>query len=93
MTYRIRRSESPEGTVFSLSGEMDSEHAARLEDLLAEEAHGEIVLDLQEVTIVARDAVSFLARAEERGIPIRNCPGYVRSWIAAEKTVRSDSSV
>jgi hypothetical protein len=45
------------------------------------------------VTIVARDAVSFLARAEERGIPIRNCPGYVRSWIAAEKAVHPDSSV
>ena len=91
MTYRIRRSEDPEGTVFGLSGEMDGEHAARLEDLLMEDAHGSILLDLKEVTLVARDAVRFLARAEDRGIRIVNCPEYVRSWIAAERAAHTES--
>jgi NH3-dependent NAD+ synthetase len=89
LTYRIRRSKGPEGIVFGLSGEMDSEHAARLEDLIMDEADGSILLDLKEVTLVARDAVWFLARVEERGIRITNCPEYVRSWIEAERAVRN----
>ena len=64
MTYRISRSQDPKGIVFGLSGEMDREHAERLKDLLAEEAHRSILLDLKEVTLVARDAVRFLASAE-----------------------------
>jgi len=64
---------------------MDREHAERLQDILAEEAHPSILLDLKEVTLVARDAVRFLASVEARGIRILNCPDYVRSWIAAEK--------
>ena len=91
LTYRIRRSESREGITFDLSGEMDGEHAARLEDLIVDEAYGSIFLDLKEVTLVARDAVQFLARVEERGIRITNCPDYVRSWIEAERSVRNPS--
>lgn len=91
MTYRIRRSESRAGIVFDLSGEMDSEHAARLEDLLMDETQGSILLDLKEVTLVARDTVRFLARAEDRGIRIVNCPEYVRSWIAAERAAHMGS--
>ena len=91
MTFRIRRAEIREGTVFDLSGELDSEHAARLEDLLAEETRGSILLDLREVTLVARDAVRFLARVEARGVRIVNCPEYVRSWITAEKAVSTES--
>lgn len=93
MTYRIRRSESPQGTVFALSGELNSEHAARLEDLMTEEADGLILLDLQEVTVVARDAVRFLVSAEARGIRIVNCPDYVRSWISAESAAPNRNSV
>ena len=79
--------------MFALSGEMDGEHAARLEDLIAEEKQGLILLDLQEVTVVARDAVRFLARVEARGIRIVNCPEYVRSWISAEGAVRTGNSI
>lgn len=85
MTYRIRHSQGPEGTVFGLSGELDADHASRLEDLLGQEEPGSVLLDLEEVTFVARDAIRFLARAEARGIRIVHCPEYVRSWIAAEE--------
>ena len=88
MTYRIHRSEGPEGTVFTLSGDLDGEHTARLEDLIAEELRSSILLDLAEVTLVARDAVRFLEREEARGVRIINCPEYVRSWIVAEKAAR-----
>jgi len=84
LTYRISRAAQPDGTVFALSGVLDSEHAARLEELLALEATAPVVLDLDEVTLVDRVAVRFLARAEAAGAAIVNCPEYVRTWIRAE---------
>jgi hypothetical protein len=91
VTYRIRRSQGPAGTVFNLSGEMDAEHASRLQSLLDQEDGSKILLDLKEVTLVAREAVLFLALAEARGIRIAHCPDYVRSWIAAERAASADS--
>jgi hypothetical protein len=85
VTYRIRRSDGADGPVFGLSGEMDAEHAARLESMIGDAPYGSILLDLKEVTLVAREAVRFLARAQARGIRIAHCPDYVRSWIAAER--------
>ena len=76
--------------MLALSGELDTEHAARLEDLVME-AQGPTVLDLKEVTLVAREAVRFLARVEAGGVRLVNSPKYVRRWIAAEKAVRQDS--
>ena len=70
--------------MFALSGDMDQEHAARLHELLASETDAPVTLDLQNVTLVDRAAVQFLARAEADGIRIVNCPSYVRTWIAAE---------
>ena len=85
MTYRIQHSKQADGSVFVLSGVLDSEHAARLEELLATAAAGQIVLDLKDITLVDRAAVRFLARVEMAGTEIINCPEYVRSWIAAER--------
>src|SRR5215813_2629712 len=82
LTLRIYRESTPEGIVFQLSGDMDQEHAARLQELLANEADGRVTLDLQNVTLVDRAAMQFLAEAESAGVRIVNCPGYVRSWIA-----------
>jgi hypothetical protein len=42
-------------------------------------------LDLREITLVDREAVSYLALCEFRGIRLRNCPPYVREWIAKVK--------
>lgn len=84
LTYRIRRSLGTDAVLFALSGELDDEHAAQLQALLAAEAQGPVLLDLKEVTLVAREAVRFLARLEADGARFVNCPEYVRSWIAAE---------
>ncbi len=70
--------------MFALSGDMDIEHATRLQEFLATEPNGRVTLDLKDVTLVDRAAVRFLAGAEAAGIRIVNCPEYVRSWIAAE---------
>ncbi len=84
MTYRIHRSMGADAVLFALSGELDEEHAERLQALLAAETEDRILLDLEEVTLVSHEAVRFLASVEAMGIRIVNCPEYVRSWIAAE---------
>ena len=85
MTYRIHRLATPDAVVFALSGNMDIEHATRLQEFLADEAHGPVTLDLKDVSLVDRAAVRFLAGAEAAGVRIVNCPEYVRSWIVAER--------
>ncbi len=84
MTLRIYRTSTPDAIVFALSGDMDLEHVARLQELLANETVYRVTLDLKDVTFAGRTAVQFLASAEAAGIRIVNCPRYVRSWIAAE---------
>jgi anti-anti-sigma regulatory factor len=76
---------SPDAVVFVLSGEMDREHVARLQEMLVSEGDDHVVLDLQDITLVNREAVRFLASVEAAGISVANCPEYVRTWIAAER--------
>jgi hypothetical protein len=86
LTYRIQRSTKAGSIVFVLSGEMDSEHVKRLQELLDTERHGRILLDLKDVTFADRVAVQFLAQVEAAGAWIVNCPAYVRRWIVAQKS-------
>jgi hypothetical protein len=44
-----------------------------------------IVLDLEQVKLVDRDAVRFLALCEATGAELRNCSAYIREWIMQEK--------
>jgi anti-anti-sigma regulatory factor len=81
---RIQRS-SNQGVVFSLSGRISLEDVAELERLLGLEATDQgITLDLQDITLVDRDAVSFLAWCEAKNIRLENCPAYIREWIDTE---------
>ena len=85
MTFRIYRSSTPDAVVFALSGDMDLEHVARLQESLADETDSRVIFDLKDVTLVDRAAVQFLADMETAGVRLVDCPGYVRSWIAAER--------
>jgi anti-anti-sigma regulatory factor len=86
---RIRRSANGQ-VVFTLSGRMDEEHISELETLIGSEPKGrQIVLDLKDLTLVGRVAISFLERCEANGVTLRNCSGYVREWITRD---RRDSS-
>jgi hypothetical protein len=70
--------------VFKLSGRMDAENVSELEELFSAEASGRIVLDLEDLTLVDRDVVSFLRRCEAGSIQLKNCPAYIREWITGE---------
>ena len=85
MTYRIQRSTNAQGVTFFLSGEMDSSHVAELEALTAAESNRLVFLDLADVTLVNREAITFLAGVKAAGAVLVNCPEYVRSWIDAEQ--------
>jgi hypothetical protein len=83
---RIQRSSSNRGVVFSLSGRIETEDVPELQRLLSLEAVGQdITFDLQDVTLVDRGPVKFLARCASQSIELQNCPAYVREWIASER--------
>ena len=82
---RIRRSVNAQ-VVFTLSGRMEEEDIPELETLIRSEANGRrIVLDLKDLTLVGRDAISILERWEAKGIALKNCAGYVREWISRSR--------
>jgi hypothetical protein len=51
-----------------------------IDDLLTKEIDP-VALDLEEVTLVDREAVNFLAALDARGVGLRNCPGFIREWM------------
>ena len=73
--------------VFSLSGRIQIEDVAELQRLVSLEAAGQnIAFDLQDVTLVDRDAMKFLACWESEGIRLENCLAYVRDCIDRRKS-------
>jgi anti-anti-sigma regulatory factor len=83
---RIRKLEAEEEVVFALSGKIDEEDVAELETLISSEPKGRrVVLDLADVTLVARDAIGFLEHLEATGSALRNCPRYVRELITRQR--------
>ena len=68
--------------IFKLSGRIEGPDVPELQKLIAAEAAGTaITLDLQEVRLVDREAVRFLAACETRRIKLMYCPPYIREWI------------
>ena len=91
----LRIDRSANGEVrFTLTGHVGVAHVGELQRLLDAESagHRPIVLDLEGVKLVDREAVSFLARCEASGIKLDNCPAYVREWIrhAVDDSGRDD---
>jgi len=82
---RIKRTANGQ-VVLMVSGQIDAENIAELKNLIeSEEPARPIVLDLKELTLVDRDAVKFLERCESVRVQLKNCPAYVREWIARER--------
>ena len=81
---KIQRSTNG-GVVFTLSGRIENEHVAVLQRLLSLEENAHVALNLQDVTLVDRDVVKFLARCEADRIRLDNCHAYIRVWIDREK--------
>ena len=55
-----------------------------LRELLERES-GRLALDLEEVTLVDREVVRFLAFSEETGVDLKYAPDYLREWVTKEQ--------
>jgi hypothetical protein len=72
--------------VFTVSGCMDAENIVEMKSLFQSEGKGRrLVLDLRDLTLVDQAAVGFLKRCEADSIELKNCPAYIREWIARER--------
>ena len=72
--------------VLTVSGRLDAENVGELCQLIDAEPAGAVaVVDLTDLVLADRDAVRYL-RGYETGnrIVLRNCPAYIRVWMAAE---------
>jgi hypothetical protein len=85
MGCRIDRLVSAENLViFVVSGQITGKYVRTLWGVLEQEP-GPFAIDLKNVLLVDRGAVELLARAEDRGAELRNCPPYIREWVRTEK--------
>ena len=87
MSFRIDRVGGNGVLLLLLSGKLTGEHVDTLRMALEEES-GTVAIDLRNVLLVDRDAVQFLALAEDNGTELRNCPKYVREWVNRERAAR-----
>jgi len=62
-------------------------------DVTAEASSCGIVLDLEDLTLVDQDVVSFFRRCEADGIELKNCPAYIGEWIHREDTASSSRRI
>ncbi|MBI4751753.1 MAG: hypothetical protein HY774_24995 [Acidobacteria bacterium] len=85
MTLRIQRSTEADWVVFTLSGRISPEYIEALQSLFDLEVTAGFILDLIEVKLVDRDAIKVLASWEANGVRLRNCPPFIREWIARER--------
>ena len=82
---RIQRRSNGD-VVFTVSGRLTADNVSELAVLLAAEpAVQTVALDLTDVVLVDRDTVRFLRARESEGIVLRNCPSYIREWIARDE--------
>jgi ABC-type transporter Mla MlaB component len=70
--------------VLRLSGRIARDDVDVLRAAIDQE-RGAITIDLEEVGVVDNGAVTLLALTEARGVELRNCPPYIREWIARER--------
>ena len=84
MTCKIEHLTAEGVVVLRVSGHIQSEHVSIIDELIARE-DTQIILDLTEITLADRDAVSYLAAWELSGIELRNCPPFLREWITNEQ--------
>lgn len=71
-------------TILRLVGRLDAEYLPELNAQI-QAREGGIALELDELTLVDRDAIRFFIDCETQGIELRGCPAYIREWIARER--------
>jgi ABC-type transporter Mla MlaB component len=88
--WKIRKLEDGGRKVLRISGSIAADELEELQKAVSSEAteHHKVELDLKDVKLVDRHVVSFLAGCQANGATLRNCPLYIREWIAREATAQ-----
>ena len=82
---KITRRTNRGTTTLIVSGRIDAEQLPDLRRSVETEHASDVVLDLNEVSLVDVEVVRFLLHCEMQGIRLAHCPAYVREWMAREK--------
>ena len=83
MTCRIDRRSTEQGVVLQISGRIAAEDLEVVRTAL--DGRHVVAIDLAEVGLVDREAVTLLVQTEAEGIELRSCPAYIREWITKER--------
>jgi len=79
---KILRFDDNGSRVVALSGRIEERYLQGLQNVLdAEPKTADLTLDLQEVRLVYREGVRFLATCKAKGIKLKNCPAYIRELL------------
>ena len=84
MTLRIETASAGQTAMLRLIGRVESEYLDELRDQLRKH-RAQLVLDLDEVTLVDVGVVRFLITCEAEGIELQHCPPYIREWMERER--------
>lgn len=73
--------------IVALRGYVSAESVAEVEQAIVHglQSHEHVALDLDEVTLIDREAARQLADRVRQGIEVVECPVYIRRWILQEK--------
>jgi predicted metal-binding protein len=72
--------------VFILIGRIEKPAIAELRRLFELQTdYRDIVLDLEDVSVIDREVMRFFVSCEADGVKLENCPPYIREWMEREK--------
>jgi predicted metal-binding protein len=72
--------------VFILIGRIEKPAIAELKRLFEVQTdYRDIILDLEDVSVVDREVMRFFMSCEADGVKLENCPPYIREWMEREK--------
>lgn len=86
--WKMQKISDDRRVVLSIRGRIVGEELFELQRALVslQTGHRPVELDLRDVKLVDHEVVTFLACLEAGGTELRNCPPYIREWIALEKS-------
>ena len=85
MSCRIDRVVGDDEVVLGISGRITKQDLDTLHTALEAEG-GAVVINIENVELVDREVVKFLAQRELSGTALRNCSAYIRVWVNRERT-------
>ncbi len=72
--------------MFILIGRIEKPAIAELKRLFEVQTdYRDIVLDLEDVSVVDREVMRFFMSCEADGVKLENCTPYIREWMEREK--------